>query len=179
MPRIRYRVTLTVEERQALEAITTRGEHNSQRVLNAPILLGCGEGPLQEKNLTRQQLVDTLPVSLKKIDRVKRRFVDEGLEVAPAKRKAEREYVRKADGDFEAHLVALSCIQPPEDHARWSLRLLAGEVVELGYIDSISHDTVRRVRRQRVETVEEQAVGDPAQGERGDCGSGGARAGRL
>ena len=66
-----------------------------------------------------------LPVSLKKIDRVKRRFVEQGLEGALDKRKPERTYRRKADGDFEAHLIAVSCGKPPPGHARWSLRLLA------------------------------------------------------
>jgi hypothetical protein len=148
MPRIRYKVTLTEEERQTLEAIASRGKHSSKKVLNALILLGCDEDPGQEKRLTGQQLADVLRVSLKKIDRVKRRFVEEGLDVALDKRKAEREYVRKADGDFEAHLVALSCSEPPEGHVRWSLRLLADEAVELGYIDSVSHETVRRVLKK-------------------------------
>lgn len=148
MPRIQYKVTLTEQERQMLREITTRGKHSSQKVLNALILLGCDEGGFQEKKMTGQQLADVLPVSLKKIDRVKRRFVEEGLEVALEKRKAERDYVKKADGDFEAHLVALSCTNPPEGHARWSLRLLADRVVELGYIDSVSYETVRRVLKK-------------------------------
>ena len=148
MPRIRYKVTLTDEERGLLEEVSSRGKHSSQKVLNALILLGCDEGPLQEKKLTGQQLADVLRVSLKKIDRIKRRFVEEGLEVALDKRKAEREYVKKADGDFEAPLVALSCSTPPEGHARWSLRLLADQAVELGYIDSVSHETVRRVLKK-------------------------------
>ena len=143
MPRIRYKVTLTGQERQMLEEIATRGKHSSQKVLNALILLGCDEGPSQEKRMTGQQVADVLPVSLKKIDRVKRRFVEEGLEVALEKRKADREYEKKADGDFEAHLVALSCSRPPEGYVRWSLRLLADRMVELGYVDSVSHETVR------------------------------------
>jgi hypothetical protein len=148
MSGVRYKVTLTAEERQMLTGITTRGRHSSQTVLNALILLGCDEGRFQEKKMTGQQLVDVLPVSLKKIDRVKRRFVEEGLEVALEKRKPKREYVKKADGDFEAHVVALSCSKPPEGHARWSLRLLADRMVELGYVDSVSHETVRRVLKK-------------------------------
>lgn len=148
MSGVRYKVTLTAEERQMLTGITTRGRHSSQTVLNALILLGCDEGRFQEKKMTGQQLVDVLPVSLKKIDRVKRRCVEEGLEVALEKRKPKREYVKKADGDFEAHVVALSCTKPPEGHARWSLRLLADRMVELGYVDSVSHETVRRVLRK-------------------------------
>jgi hypothetical protein len=148
MPGILYRVTLTEQERGMLEEITTRGRHSSQKVLNALILLGCDEGPFQEKRMTGQQLADVLPVSLRKIDRVKRRFVEEGLEVALEKRRAQRQYVKKADGEFEAHLVALSCSQPPEGHARWSLRLLADKMVELGHVDSVSYETVRRVLKK-------------------------------
>lgn len=148
MSRTRYKVTLTEQERRTLEEITTRGRHSSQKVLNALILLGCDEGPFQEKKRTGQQLADVLPVSLRKIDRVKRRFVEEGLEAALAKRKSERQYVKKADGDFEAHLVALSCSQPPEGYARWSLRLLADKMVELEHVDSVSHETVRRVLKK-------------------------------
>jgi len=85
---------------------------------------------------------------MKKIDRVKKRFVMEGLDVALNGRKGSRIYTKKADGDFEAHLVALSCSEPPEGLARWSLRLLADKVVELDYIDSVSHETVRRVLKK-------------------------------
>lgn len=148
MPRIRYKVTLSEEERRLLERITTRGRHSSQKVLNALILLGCDEGGLQEKKRTGQELADVLPVSLKKVDRVKRRFVEEGLEAALEKRKPKRQYVKKADGEFEAHLVALSCSQPPEGHTRWSLRLLADTMVELGCVESVSYETVRRVLKK-------------------------------
>jgi hypothetical protein len=85
---------------------------------------------------------------MKKIDRVKRRFVEHGIGVALDKRKADRQHVKKGDGDFEAHLLALSCSEPPQGHARWSLRLLADKMVELEYVDSISHETVRRVLKK-------------------------------
>ncbi len=148
MPFIRYKVTLNKQERQSLQEITTRGKHSSQKVLNALILLGCDEGPFQEHRLTAQELIGVLPVSMRKIDRVKRRFVEHGLEEALVKRQAERQYLRKADGDFEAHLIALSCSKPPEGRARWSLRLLADKMVELEYADSISYETVRRVLKK-------------------------------
>lgn len=148
MPRIRYKVTLNRQEREELEGITTRGRHNSQKILNALILLSCDEGRYQKRKRTNQAIADLLPVSMKKIDRVKRRFVEEGLEAALDKRKAERSHTRKADGDVEAHLVALSCSKPPPGHARWSLRLLADRMVELQYVDSISYETVRRVLKK-------------------------------
>jgi hypothetical protein len=83
-----------------------------------------------------------------KIHRIKQLFVEEGLDVALNGHKGERVYKRKADGDFEAHLVALSCSDPPEGHVQWSLRLLADKVVELGYIENVSYETVRRVLKK-------------------------------
>ena len=80
---------------------------------------------------------------------MKRRFVEEGMGAALGGRQGRRpSYERKADGEFEAHLVALSCSEPPEGHAHWSLRLLADRIVELGHIDSVSHETVRRVLKK-------------------------------
>ena len=148
MPLIKYKVTMTAQERAMLQAITTRGRHSSQKILNALILLRCDEGPYQDQKLTNQDIASVLPVSMKKIDRVKRRFVEHGLDVALAKQPAQRQYTRKTDGDFEAHLVALSCGQPPHGHARWSLRLLADQMVELQYVETISHETVRRVLKK-------------------------------
>jgi transposase len=131
-----------------LEEITTRGRHSSQKVLNALILLRCDEGRYQSRRVTNEAIAEVLPVSLRKIDRVKQRFVEQGLDAALDKRKAERVYTRKADGDFEAHLIALSCGKPPAGHARWSLRLLADRMVELEYAESISYETVRRVLKK-------------------------------
>jgi len=111
-------------------------------------LLGCDEGEFQKKRSTNEEISRVLKTSMRKIDRVKKRFVEEGLDVALNRRKGSRVYVKKADGDFEAHLVALSCSAPPEGFARWSLRLLADKVVELDYIDSISHEAVRRVLKK-------------------------------
>ena len=85
---------------------------------------------------------------MRKLDRTKKRFVEEGLEAALGRRKSARRYKRKADGEFEARVVALSCSQPPEGHAQWSLRLLADRAVELDYIDNVSYETVRRVLKK-------------------------------
>lgn len=77
------------------------------------------------------------------------------------KRKADRVYEKKTDGVFEAHLIALSCGDPPEGFARWSLRLLADKMVELNYIDSISHEAVRRIlKKKRTQTLAMQRMGD-------------------
>ena len=144
----KYVVTLTEEERKELCKITSKGNHRSQKMLNALILLGCDEGKFQKERSINEDLSRILNISMKKIDRVKKRFVEESLDVALNGRKGSRVYAKKADGDFEAHLVALSCGDPPEGFARWSLRLLADQVVELGYIESVSHETVRRVLKK-------------------------------
>ena len=144
----KYIVTLAKDERETLSALTSKGKHKSQKILNALILLGCDEGGYQVKRSTNEVMSSALNISMRKIDRVKKRFVEEGIEIALNGRKGSRIYAKKADGDFEAHLVALSCSEPPEGFARWSLRLLADKVVELGYIDSISHEAVRQVLKK-------------------------------
>jgi len=85
---------------------------------------------------------------MRKIDRVKKCFVEEGLEITLNGTKGQRVYEKIADGDFEAHLLALSCSEPPEGFARWSLRLLADKVVELEYVEKVSHETIRRVLKK-------------------------------
>lgn len=145
-----YRVTLTVEERLELEGITQRGSHKSQRVINSLILLNCDEGDGNKQPwLGSEAVAGVLRVSTRKIERVKKRFVEEGLETALGSNQGRRlEYERKADGEFEARLTALACSEPPEGFARWSLRLLADKAVELEYIDSVSYETVRRTLKK-------------------------------
>ena len=144
----KYIVTLTGDERKALSELTSKGKHRSQKILNALILLACDEGDFQKKRSTNKEIAKVLNISMKKIDRVKKRFVEDGLDITLNGKKGSRIYAKKADGDFEAHLVALSCSDPPEGFARWSLRLLADKVVELDYIDNISHETIRRVLKK-------------------------------
>lgn len=148
MPKIKYRFSLSQAERDELEDIVAKGKHDSQKVLNALILLNYDEDASKPRTLGEQEIAQVLKVSAMKIHRVKQRFVEEGLDIALNGHKGKRIYERKADGDFEAHLVALSCSEPPEGQAQWSLRLLADKVVELGYIDSVSHETVRRVLKK-------------------------------
>ena len=145
----KYRVTLEEEERSDLLALTQKGSHKSRWVINGLILLNCDEGPFQDRHMKNEDVASVLRISMRKIDRIKKRFVEEGVEVALHGLKGERTYKRKADGDFEAHLIALSCSAPPEGYSRWSLRLLADQVVELNYIDSVSYETVRRVLKKR------------------------------
>lgn len=141
-------MTLTKDEREVLSALTSKGKHRSQKILNALILLGCDKGDYQENHSTNEDMSRILNISMRKIDRVKKRFVEEGLDVTLNGKKSSRIYEKKIDGDFEAHLIAVSCSDPPEGFTRWSLRLLSEKVVELEYIDSISHETVRRILKK-------------------------------
>lgn len=145
----KYIVTLTQKERANLKEITSRGKHQSQKVINALVLLGCDEGEFQEKRSTNEEISCVLKIGMRKIDRIKKRFVEEGIDITlNGKREGSRIYSKKADGDFEAHLVALSCSEPPEGFARWSLRLLADKVIELNYLDKVSHETIRQVLKK-------------------------------
>ena len=142
----RYVVTLEEQERAELAEITRKGSHQSQKVVNALILLNCDEGEFNERKASGAAIAGILRISMRKVDRVRKRFVEDGVESALGGRQGRRpRYLRKADGEFEARLVALSCGAPPEGHSQWSLRLLADRAVELDYIDSVSHETVRRV----------------------------------
>lgn len=148
MPKIKYRLALTQDEHKELKVIISKGKHNSQKVLNALILLNCDENAPTPRTVREQDIADMLHVSAMKVHRVKKRFVEEGLQIALHGHKGQRSYEKKADGEFEAHLVALSCSEPPPGHVRWSPRLLADKVVELQYVDSISYETVRRVLKK-------------------------------
>ena len=144
----KYKVTLTKEEREKLEALSSKGKHAAQTILNALVLLACDEGKYQKKRSINEEIARILTVSMKTIDRVKKRFVEEGLDMALTGKSSTRIYSRKADGDLEAHLIALSCSKAPQGYQRWTLRLLADKAVELKYIDAISYETVRRVLKK-------------------------------
>ena len=90
-----------------------------------------------------------LDVTIQTVERVRKQLVEEGLEAVLCRRKYTQKVSRKKlDGDVEAHLIALACSEAPEGYARWSLRLLAGRLVELGYVENISHEAVRRVLKK-------------------------------
>ena len=143
-----YTVTLTQAERDELEAVTSKGSHKSQKIISALILLNCDKGEFNEKPKSGPAISDMLHVSLRKIDRLKKQFVEEGLEAALGRRDRQEPAPRKVDGKLEAQIIATVCSEPPEGHAVWSLRLLADRIVELGYVDSMSYETVRRTLKK-------------------------------
>ena len=163
MGKIVYKVTLTQEERTSLVSLTKNGKHSSRKLIHALILLNCDRGLFSdEQKRTNKEVAEFLSVGESMVERIKKRFVETGLESALEDKPSEREYIRKADGDLEAHIIALSCSAAPEGFARWSLRMLADKVVELEYVDKISHETVRQVLKKRVKAVEEKRLGHSA-----------------
>jgi hypothetical protein len=144
---IRYKVTLTKQEREELLSLTQGGKHSSKKVIHALILLNCDEGKFSEK-VNNEEITRVLKIGSRTIDRVKKKFVEQGFEAALENSPTTRVYDKKTDGDAEAHLIALSCSKPPKGFSRWSLRLLADKMVELKYVEDISYETVRRVLKK-------------------------------
>jgi len=144
---IRYTIKLTKSEVEELHVIINKGSHTSQTFRAAYILLNCDEGKYSDK-VTNEQISKVLKVGLRTIDRIKKQFIEEGIEAVLERRATTRIYEVKADGDMEAKLVTLCCSEPPKGFSKWSLRLLADKMVELNYVESISHVTVRSVLKK-------------------------------
>lgn len=144
---VKYRIALTKNERDEFMSIINRGRHSSQTFRTAYILLNCDEGKYADK-ITNEQIHQVLKVGMRTIDRVKKKFLEEGFEASLERRPSSRVYERKADGEVEAHLIALSCSNPPTGYGKWSLRLLADKMIELNYVEDISYETVRRILKK-------------------------------
>jgi transposase len=143
----RYCIYLSQEEVTELRAIIDKGSHTSQTFRAAYILLNCDEGDYSEK-VTNEQISKVLKIGMRTIDRVKKKFIEEGFEKVLERRVSSRVYDVKIDGDVEAKLVKLCCSEPPSGFAKWSLRLLADKMVELKYIESISYVSVGNVLKK-------------------------------
>jgi len=144
---VQYRIKLTKDEVNELMSIINKGSHTSQTFRTAYILLNCDEGDFSEK-VTNEQISKILKVGMRTIDRVKKKFIEEGLDLCLERRPTQRIYEKKMDGDAEAKLVTLCCSEPPKGYSKWSLRLLAEKMVELKYIEGISYVTVRKVLKK-------------------------------
>jgi len=143
----RYKVTLTKEEREYLLAIIQKGKNKAQKIRNATILLNSDDGEYSNK-INNSTISQVLHISNRTVERIKKLFVEESFEFALNGKPHEIQKPPKIDGELEAKLVSLACSETPEGYARWSLRLLADKMVELKYIDSISHEAVRQVLKK-------------------------------
>jgi hypothetical protein len=145
----KYRVTLDAEEREQLRQLLSKGKADVRRLKHAQVLLAADEsegGPAQ----TDEQIArSSLDAGTATVERVRRRFVEEGLErsLSPY-RTSKRVYKAKLDGALDAHLIAIACSSPPQGRSRWTLSLLADRMVELKHVDSLSHETVRQTLKK-------------------------------
>jgi len=141
---IRYAVDLTDTERTVLREIISKNKAKRSTIVNAYILLkadrSCG--------WTNADIAGAYEVSTKKVEQLKKRFVEEGFEAALYRKPVTNAHRRKITGDEEAHLIALYCRQAPDGHDRWTLRMLAEKMVELDVIASVSHETIRRTLKK-------------------------------
>jgi len=144
----RYKVTLTAEERQQLHDLIRAGKAAAKKLTHARILLKADAaegGPAWPD----ERIAEAVDVSTDTVGRVRQRFVEEGLEAALVRKKQERpSRERTLDGRAEARLIALACSAPPTGRKAWTLRLLADRLVELEIVETVSHETVRRVLKK-------------------------------
>ena len=142
----KYIVRLTAEERERLKALVSKGRASARKIGHAQVLLKVDvDGP----NWTDAEAAEAFGIRANTVRDIRQRFVEEGLEAAlDRKRRAAPPTQRKLDGAGEARMIALACGEPPEGRARWTLRLLAGQMVELAIVDGISHETVRRTLKR-------------------------------
>ena len=139
MAKKRYIVTLTAEEREMLQTMIRSGTERARKLTRARVLLKADDG------WQDQAISPALDVGIATVERTRQRLVLEGLAAALKALRPKRQYSRRLDGEQEARLIVLTCSSPPEGQARWSLRLLADQVVELKIADRVSHETIRRV----------------------------------
>jgi transposase len=141
MPAKKYRVALTPAEYHELTELTRKGQISARKMKRALVLLEADKGRKDEA------IMAALNVSRPMVERTRKRFVEGGL--AKALNEDPRPGAkRKIDGRAEAYLIALTCSQPPDDHDHWTLRLLADRLVELGVVESLSYEAVRKALKK-------------------------------
>src|SRR5215204_5427374 len=143
----KYPVTLTETEREHHKSLIAAGTAPARKLTHARILLKADQSP-EGPGWVDEQVAEAVEVSQPTVSRVRKQYVEEGLEAALNRRTPNREYHRKLNGEQEARLIALACSEPPEGQARWSLRLLADRLVELEVVDDLSYQTVRRTLKK-------------------------------
>jgi transposase len=144
-----YTIKLNQSEVEELHKVINKGSHTSQAYRAAYILLNCDKGEFSfNTDIKNSEICKILRIGERTIDRVKKKFIEEGFDSVLERRPSSQNYTKKVDGDLEAKLVTLCCSDPPEGFSKWSLRLLADKMVELKYVDYISHVTVGEVLKK-------------------------------
>ena len=143
----KYIVSITSEERLLLEQLTKKGFAPAYKINHARILLKADTNQ-ESGGWIDEAISKALDISIPTIERVRRLFVEQGIEAALTRATPSNTKTRLLDGEREARLIAIACSQPPEGQARWTLRLLAERMVELEIVESISHETVRQTLKK-------------------------------
>jgi hypothetical protein len=143
----KYRVTLTAEEREELQALLAKGKASARKLAHARVLLQVDETEAAPGH-TDEKTATALHLSVRTVERVCERFVEQGLVAALLPPPSKRVYARTFDGASEARLIALACGVPPEGKARWTLRLLAEQLVELQVLGTVSRECVRQALKK-------------------------------
>jgi hypothetical protein len=144
---LKYKIELSNEERQRLEKMTSSGTTSARKLIRAQILLKSDQSQ-QGTHWKYEQICAAYNVTPVTVMKVRKSFVESGLEATLERKKPDREYVRALDGEAEAHLIALACSEPPTGQTRWSLRLLRDRFIRLGHVDHVSHETIRIVLKK-------------------------------
>lgn len=143
----RYPIVLPEAERTHLKQLIATGTSPARVLTRARILLKADQAP-DGPGWVDERIADAVETSQPTIARVRRQYVEHGLDAALYRRSPRRQYQRKLDGAQEARLIAVACSQPPAGQAHWSLRLLADRLVELEVVDAVSYQTIRRVLKK-------------------------------
>lgn len=147
VPKKKYIVTLTTEERTYLRDLISKGKSAALKQRHARILLKTDQGP-EGEHWTDEAIQRALDVHPATVERLRKRFVEEGLEAALKRKEQKNRKAKKIDGQVEAQLVALACGEPPEGRKRWTLQLLADRLVALEIVDSVSPEAVRQTLKK-------------------------------
>lgn len=143
----KYRIRLTPDEQQKLNALVSRGRTAAYRQTHGRILLMSDESR-PDGGMKDTDISNALGVGVTTVERIRRRCVEEGMESALERKKQLRRRQKRLDGEGEAHLIAMACGEPPDGRARWTLKLLADRLVECEIVETISAETVRRVLKK-------------------------------
>jgi transposase len=148
----KHEVALSEEQRYALHQLISKGKAPARKLAHARVLLKIDcNAPGQR--WTDEQVAEAFEMSRYTVIRIRERFVTQGLDDAFTHRPHIQTRARALDGEQEAHLIALSCSPSPQGQARWTLRLLANRMVELGYVEQVNYETVRRTLKKRAQAV--------------------------
>jgi len=152
MPKIKYHVCLSADQRITLQNLISKGSATAKSIMHANVLLAADENNINGRK-SEVEIAELFHVSKQTVHTIRQQYSEKGLGAAVSRKKRETPPIEpKITGEVEAKIIALCCSTPPPGRAKWSLRLLADKAVELQYIDSISHEAVGRLLKKRAQT---------------------------